>query len=202
MMASNIWKDAQKFLFKDKYIGSLIKKYGSCKIRPRAKKYYFEDLIDAIVGQQLSGKAAKTIFERVKARCEGNITPDKLIKLRTEELRKCGLSYAKCSYVKDLAEKVKSSKLKVRILDKLSDEEILNELIAVKGIGKWTAEMFLMFTLARPDVFPVDDLGIGKGMQKLLRRKIKSLNMAKYAERWKPYRTAAAWYIWKVVDSK
>jgi len=202
MLASdNIWKDAQKFLFKDKYIGPLIKKYDPCKIKPRTKKNYFEDLVDAITGQQLSGKAAKTIFERVKAKCSGKITPDKLKGFTTEELRKCGLSYAKCSYVKDLASRVLSKELKVTKLDKLTDEEVMKELILVKGIGRWTAEMFLMFTLARQDVFPVDDLGIGKGMQKLLKRKIKSQNMAKFAERWKPYRTLAAWYVWEIVDN-
>ena len=197
----NIWKDAQKFLLKDKYLRPLIKKYGSCKIRPRAKKDYFEDLVDAITGQQLSGKAAKTIFERVKAKCGGKITPRKLKGFTTEELRKCGLSYAKCSYVKDLADKVLSKELQVTKLGKLPDEEVMKELILVKGIGRWTAEMFLMFTLARKDVFPVDDLGIGKGMQKLLRKKVKSQYIAKFAQRWKPYRTLAAWYVWKIVDN-
>jgi len=202
MLASdNIWKDAQKFLFKDKYIGPLIKKYDPCKIKPRTKKNYFEDLVDAITGQQLSGKAARTIFERVKTKCGGKITPEKLKELTIEELRKCGLSYAKCSYVKDLADKVLSKELQVTKLGKLPDEEVMQELIAVKGIGRWTSEMFLMFTLARQDVFPVDDLGIGKGMQKLLKRKIKSQNMAKFAERWKPYRTLAAWYVWEIVDN-
>jgi len=196
-----MWKTAETFLLKDKYIGPLIKKHGPCKIKPSRKKDYFVDLVDAITSQQLSGKAATTIFNRVKERCGGRITPEKLSDLKTEELRKCGLSYAKCSYVKNLAEKVKSSELKVKILDKLSDEEIEKELISVKGIGKWTAEMFLMFTLARPDVFPVDDLGINKGIKILLGRSLNTLKLAKYAERWKPYRTAAAWYIWKVMDN-
>ncbi|OGM55916.1 hypothetical protein A3E15_00130 [Candidatus Woesebacteria bacterium RIFCSPHIGHO2_12_FULL_42_9] len=131
-----MWKKAEKALLKDKYLGVLIKKYGSCKIKPRAKEHYFEDLVDAITGQQLSGKAAKTIFERVKAKCGGKITPDKLKGFTTEELRKCGLSYAKCSYVKDLASRVLSKELKVTKLDKLPDEEVMKELIAVKGIGR------------------------------------------------------------------
>jgi len=196
-----MWEKAQKFLAKDKYLGPLIKKHGPCKIRPSRKKDYFVDLVDAITSQQLSGKAARTIFERVKERCGGEITPEKLKKLKTEELRKCGLSYAKCSYVKDLAQRVKSSKLKIKILDKLTDEEVMKELTAVKGIGKWTAEMFLMFSLARPDVFPVDDLGIKKGIEKLLKKPLNSQRLGKFAERWKPYRTAASWYVWKILDN-
>lgn len=196
-----MWKKAEKFLLKDKYIGPLIKKYGPCKIRPSKKKNYFIDLVDAITSQQLSGKAATTIFNRVKEKCGGEITPEKLMKLNKEELRKCGLSYAKCSYVKDLAQRVKSSKLKVESLDKLPDEEVMKELIAVKGIGRWTAEMFLMFSLARPDVFPVDDLGITKGIEKLLKKSVNPQKIAKFAERWKPFRTAAAWYIWKIIDN-
>ncbi|MEK7111710.1 MAG: DNA-3-methyladenine glycosylase [Patescibacteria group bacterium] len=196
-----MWKKAEKSLLKDKYIGPLIKKYGSCKIRSRKKKEYFIDLVDAITSQQLSGKAAATIFNRVKEKCGGEINPEKLTKLRTEELRKCGLSYAKCSYIKDLATKVKSSKLKIKSLDKLPDEEVMRELIAVKGIGRWTAEMFLMFTLARPDVFPVDDLGINKGIGRLLGKALKVDKLAKFAERWKPYRTVASWYIWKILDN-
>lgn len=197
-----MWKKAEEFLKKDKYIGPLIKKYGPCKIKPGKKKNYFIDLVDAITSQQLSGKAATTIFNRVKERCGGVVTPEKLIKFKTEELRKCGLSYAKCSYVKDLAEKVKSQKLKINILDKLPDEEVMKELITVKGIGRWTAEMFLMFTLARPDVFPVDDLGINKGIEKLLKKNLKPQKLAKFAEYWKPYRTPAAWYIWKLLDNR
>lgn len=196
-----MWETAEKFLLKDKYIGPLVKKYGPCKIRSRAKKDYFTDLVDSITGQQLSGKAATTIFSRVKEKCSGVITPEKLIKLKTEELRGCGLSYAKCSYVKDLAEKVVSNKLQVKKLDKLPDEEVERELIAVKGIGKWTAEMFLMFSLARPDIFPIADLGIGKGITKLLKKNLNPQKMAKFSERWKPYRTVASWYIWRNLES-
>jgi 3-methyladenine DNA glycosylase/8-oxoguanine DNA glycosylase len=195
-----MWKKAEEHLLKDKYIGPLIKKYGPCKIRPSKKKDYFVDLVDVITSQQLSGKAAKTIFNRLKEKCGGDITPEKLKKLKTEELRKCGLSYAKCSSVKDLTQRVKSKKLQVRELDKLPDDEVMRELIEVKGIGRWTAEMFLMFTLARPDVFPVDDLGIRKGIEKLLKRAPNAQKMGNFADRWKPYRTVASWYVWKILD--
>ena len=197
-----MWNKAEKFLLKDKLIGPLVKKYGHCQIVPGKKGDYFVDLVDSITSQQLSGKAAKTIFERVKEKCGGNITPEKLRKLKTGQLRGCGLSYAKCSYVKDLAQKVLEKKLETGKLDKLTDEEVMKELVAVKGIGNWTAEMFLMFTLARADIFPADDLGIQNGMKKLLKRGPKPQKIAVYANRWKPYRTVAAWYIWEALDNR
>lgn len=197
-----MWKTAEKFLLKDKLIGPLVKKYGHCQIVPGKKSDYFIDLVDAITSQQLSGKAAATIFGRVKGKCGGKITPEKLTKLTKEELRSCGLSYAKCSYVKDLAEKVLTKKLSVKKLDKLPDEEVEKKLLAVKGIGKWTAEMFLMFTLGRQDVFPIEDLGIRNGMRKLLKKELKPQKIAIYATRWEPYRTAAAWYVWKALDNR
>jgi len=197
-----MWKKAEEFLNKDKYIGPLIIRHGPCKIKASKKKDYFVDLVDAITSQQLSGKAATTIFNRVKEKCGGRVTPEKLKKLRTQQLRECGLSYAKCSYVKDLAEKVLEKEVKIIRLDKLPDEEVVKELVAVKGIGPWTAEMFLMFSLARPDVFPVDDLGIGNGVKLLLKKRLNPRGLAEFALRWKPYRTAAAWYIWASLDNR
>jgi len=197
-----MWSQAEKFLSKNKIIGPLVKKHGPCKIKPRPKKTYFEDLVDAITGQQLSGKAATTIFNRVKDKCGGKITPEKLIKLKTEELRSCGLSYAKCSYVKDLADRVQNKKLKVNILEKLSDEEISKELVAVKGIGQWTADMFLMFTLGRADIFPALDLGIKNGVKKLTKKDLKPKELLEFGTQFAPYRTVAAWYIWASLDNK
>ena len=196
-----MWQKAEKFLAKDKYIRPLIKKYGPCKIKPSKKKDYFVDLVDAIVSQQLSGKAAKTIFERVRMGLGGEILPEDILKTKDEKFRGWGLSRAKTLYVKDLAARVKDGRLNVGKLDKLSDKEIMQELIAVKGIGRWTAEMFLMFTLARPDTFPVDDLGISKGMNKLLKKTLSTDEIGKFSIRWKPYRTLAAWYVWKVIDN-
>lgn len=187
-----MWSEAEEFLSRDKYIAPLIEKWGHCAIKPIKKSLYFEDLVDAICSQQLSGKAAKTIFGRVKTFLV-KITPENILLADTEDLRKCGLSYAKCKYVKDLALKTKNEELKVKNLDKLSDEEIIKELTAVKGIGRWTAEMFLMFSLARPDIFPVDDLGINKAMKKL---KLKN------SDRWKPYRTVASWYLWRSLENR
>lgn len=194
---------AEKELLKDKQLKAIVRKYGPCKIRKRQSKFYFEDLVSAIVGQQLSGKAAKTIFDRVKNLLSKGkiITPSSVLKTKDEKLRESGMSWSKASYVKDLAEKVKGKEVRINRLDKLPDNQIIDELTKVKGIGQWTAEMFLMFTLARPDVFPVDDLGIRKGMEKLFGKKLSKDQMRKLAKRWEPHRTTASWYIWKVVDN-
>lgn len=196
-----MWKDAEKVLSKDKYIGLLIKKYGHCEIEVRKKGDYFVSLVRAITGQQLSVKAAKTIFERLEKKLV-KITPKNILAKKDEELREQGLSWAKIKYVKDLAERTLDGRLKVNKLDKLSDEEILTELTAVKGIGRWTAEMFLMFTLGRPDIFPIDDLGIKNGMKRLLEKELDPEKLVKFAQRWKPYRTLASWYIWELLDNK
>ena len=196
-----MWKLATKQLSKDKYIGPLIKIHGPCKIRKRSKKFYFKSLVREIVGQQLSGKAASTIFGRLENELDGEITPEKILRKHDKTLRACGLSYAKVSYIKDLSKHVKENKLNLSLLDKHTDEQVLKELVAVKGIGRWTAEMFLMFTLARPDVFPVDDLGIRNGMKKLLEKDLTSQEMERFALRWKPFRTPAAWYVWANLDS-
>ncbi len=198
-----MWQEAEKFLKKDKYISPLIKKWGSCTIKPIKKSLYFEDLVDAICSQQLSGKAAKTIFGRVKDSLGGKFEPETILKTDTEELRKCGLSYAKCSYVKDLADKVIKKELQISKLDNLPDEEVINELVAVKGIGRWTAEMFLMFSLGRADIFPIDDLGIKKGFEKVTGRPWDKIKSAKFAQKqWSPYRTVACWYLWRSLENR
>lgn len=194
-------EDVKKFLSKDKYMDPLMKKFGPIEIKPRGKADYFEHLLSSITNQQLSGKAADTIFGRVKERV-GVITPKNILAVKDGDLRACGLSWAKVSYVKDLSKRVKNFKLKVKNLDQLPDDEVMKELIEVKGIGRWTAEMFLMFTLARPDIFPADDLGIKNGLKKLTGREMKPKEIAEFAQRWKPYRTYAARYVWESLDNK
>ena len=197
-----MWREAEEFLGKDKFIGPLIQKWGHCMIHPIKKSQYFEDLVDAICSQQLSGKAAKTIFGRIK-KLLIIITPKNILSKSDQELRDCGLSWAKVKYVKDLATRVDSKLIDLSNLDDLPDEEIIKELIAVKGIGRWTAEMFLMFSLARPDIFPIDDLGIKKGFEKVTGKKWDKVKSAKFAERnWKPYRTIASWYLWRSLENR
>lgn len=195
-------QEAENKLQKDKYIGPLIQQWGGCTIKPISKSKYFEDLVDAICSQQLSGKAAKTIFTRVKNLLV-NITPESILSKSDQELRDCGLSWQKVSYIKDLADKTKKGELQINNLDILDDEEVIKELTSVKGIGRWTAEMFLMFSLARPDIFPINDLGIKKGFEKVTSKKWDKVKSARFAEkRWKPYRTIASWYLWRSLENR
>ena len=196
-----MWKKAEKRLLKDKYLGGVVKKWGGCTIIPIKKAAYFEDLVNAICSQQLSGKAAQTIFNRVKNILNGKIVPDVVLAASDQELRDCGLSWSKVRYIKDLSVKVGNSTLKLENLNNLSDEEVVQELTKVAGIGRWTAEMFLMFSLARPDVFPLDDLGIRKGMNKLFNKDLTSIEMMEKSNLWRPYKTVASWYIWRSLDN-
>jgi len=198
-----MWRKAEKFLLKDKDIGPLVKKWGSCSISPRKKSDYFSGLVREIISQQLSGASASAIRGRFEKKVKGKITPKNILKLSEQDLRDCGMAWSKARYVRDLAEKVKSGVVEIDRLDKLPDERVVEELVAVKGIGPWTAEMFLMFSLGRPDVFPVDDLGIRKGFQKVVGRKLEGEKLATFAEKhWKPYRTAASWYLWRSLENR
>ncbi|NIT04414.1 DNA-3-methyladenine glycosylase 2 family protein [Candidatus Saccharibacteria bacterium] len=196
-----MWKEADRFLKKDKYIGPLLKKYGPCTLQPRKKSEYFEDLVDAVVQQQLSIKAGATIFGRLKEALGGEVTPEEILRLKDAKIRECGLSFSKISYLKDLSKKVKDNEVETHKLDKLTDEAVMEELVSVKGIGRWTAEMFLMFDLARPDIFPADDVGIQNGFKKLTGKNIKPDKMGDFARRWAPYRTIASWYIWRSLEN-
>lgn len=197
-----MWKESEEFLKKDKHIAPLIQKWGSCSIRPISKLKYFEDLVDAICSQQLSGKAAKTIFERVKSLLV-TITPETVLNKSDQEFRNCGLSWQKVSYVKDLATRVKEKEVDLKKIQSLSDSDVISTLVKVKGIGRWTAEMFLMFSLARPDVFPLDDLGIQKGFEKVTKIKWDKKRTEKFAvKHWSPYRTVASWYLWRSLENR
>lgn len=197
-----MWQDAENYLLKDKYIGPLITTWGSCTIKKSPKSKYFTDLLEAITNQQLSGKAASTIFGRVKDLCKGDLSPEAILGLSEAKLRGAGLSFAKIKYVKDLAARIKNKDLRVMSLNELSDEEVITELVSVKGIGRWTAEMFLMFSLGRGDVFPVDDLGIQKGFEKVTKRRFDKVASAKFAAKyWAPYRTVASWYLWRSLEN-
>jgi DNA-3-methyladenine glycosylase II len=197
-----MWNEAEKYLGKDKHIGPLIKKWGHCTIAPKTHMDYFQGLVGDIVGQQLSGRVADVIEGRLKAKIKGIITPDKILELDENVLRNCGMAWSKVRAIKDLAEKVKNKKLKVKILGELADDEVRKELIAVKGIGPWTADMFLMFKLGRPDIFPVEDLGIKNGFEKVIGKKFDKIKSAKFAEKyWAPYRTVASWYLWRSLEN-
>jgi DNA-3-methyladenine glycosylase II len=170
----------------------------------RAKDPY-RSLVRAVVYQQLSGKAAATILGRVVALYPDKEFPDPedLISARDEALRGAGLSRQKSAALKDIAQKRLDGIIPpARSLSRLSDEAIIERLTAARGVGRWTVEMYLMFTLGRPDVLPIDDLGVRKGAEKLFKRDFTPKQLGKFGERWAPWRSAAAWHLWRLVDTK
>lgn len=162
----------------------------------------FETLCRSIVYQQLSGKAAATIFSRLKKATGRTFTARNLLKLTPEELRACGLSGQKASYVRDLAERVLRKEIDFRRLPQMSDEDVIEHLTRIKGVGTWTAQMFLIFALERPDVFPVADLGVRNAIIKAygIQGTPPADDLVKIAEAWRPYSSVAAWYLWRSLD--
>ncbi len=163
----------------------------------------FEALLRSIVFQQLSGKAASTIFGRFKDCCGvRTLNPAAVVAVSEQQMRSAGLSGQKARYIRDLAEKTASGEVRFGRHKKMTDEEIIAELTQVKGIGVWTVQMFLMFALQRPDVFPVLDLGVRNGMQKLyqLDSKTKYADYETIAGNWRPYRSLASWYMWRSLE--
>jgi DNA-3-methyladenine glycosylase II len=184
-------------------MADVIARVGRCTLEPRSEWTHFDALVRSIVYQQLSGKAAATIHGRVLTLIgDGSGAPAKIVATSHEDLRKAGLSNQKASYVRNLAEHVLDGSLPVNSLHELTDEEIIAALTQVKGIGKWSAQMFLMFRLGRPDVLPDLDLGIQKGIQKAYRlRKLPTpKQVLSRGAKWAPYRTIASWYMWRVLE--
>ena len=163
---------------------------------------YFIDLVDSIISQQLSGKAAATIFGRFKKLFTDEIiTAEKLLKISDEAIRAAGISYSKIKYIKGIAEKIVKKEFDLESLEKLSDEEVISELIKIKGIGKWTAEMFLMFTLLREDVFSAGDLGLKNAIVKHYKlKKITNEKLLQISKKWSPHRTIASRILWKSLE--
>ena len=187
----------------DPQLGDVIDAVGRCTLTPRTEWTHFDALVRSIVYQQLSGKAAATIHGRVlQIIGDGAEAPRKIAAASHDALRAAGLSNAKASYVRNLAEHVIDGSLPVESLHELGDEEIIAALTQVKGIGKWSAQMFLMFRLGRPDVLPELDLGVQKGIQKTYRlRKLPTpAQVLRRGEKWAPYRTVASWYMWRVLE--
>jgi len=164
----------------------------------------FHSLAEAIVYQQLNGKAAVTIFKRFTDAAGDPVTPEGILKMTEQQMRAVGLSKQKSSYLRDLAEKTKAGLLEFDRLPDLSDVEVIEHLTLVKGIGVWTAQMFLIFTLRRPDVLPTGDYGVQVAIKKHYRkRKLpKPKDMEKIAKPWSPYRSIACWYLWRSLDIK
>ncbi len=187
---------------KDPVMALSIERVGACTLIPNP--HLFETLVDAIISQQISVKAADAIMGRLRKAALGEagglVTPESLLALEEAELRAAGLSPQKMRYLRDLTERVSDGRLDLARISKLDDEEVIEELVKVKGIGRWTAEMMLIFSLGRADVLPVDDLGFLEGVREAysLERRPTPKEMRALGEQWRPYRTFATWYMWGV----
>jgi len=184
---------------RDPVLGRLIRQHGPCALARAHREDPFATTAEAIVSQQLSGKAAKTIYGRMAALLPGGaVTPVALLAVSVDALRVAGLSRAKAAYLHDLSARVLDGRLHLDRFEEMDDEAVIAELTAVKGIGRWTAEMFLIFRLQRPDVLPVGDIGIVNAMMRAygLRKPPAPARMQRIAEPWRPYRSVACWYLW------
>lgn len=202
MITPDLEKKAYEHFRKvDPVLGSILDKIPKYEWNFGAS--YFHALVDSVVGQQLSIKAADTIFARVVALCgEEGLTAEAIHSLDPQILRNAGLSWQKVSYVKDIAEKDLSSSILFEQFDLMSDEEVITELVKIKGVGKWTAEMFLLFRMGRPDVFSYGDLGIRKAIQRLygLKKEPSEKKALQIASKWRPYRSIACRVLWKSLE--
>lgn len=189
----------------DKRLAQLIERVGEFRFKLDECDSVYESLLEAIVYQSIAGKAAQVIFSRIRALGSNGLcpTPQELLRVSTQKLRKAGLSHAKIAAVRDLAQKTIDGV--VPTLDEaatMTDQELVDRLISVRGIGAWTVEMFLIFRLGRPDVLPIHDYGVQKGFALTYRKKSipKPKELLKFGERWRPYRTVASWYMWRAVE--
>jgi len=198
-MKPEYWDKAKRSLARrDPVMGGIMRRFPKVHITPRGDP--FHTLARAIVGQQISVKAAQSVWNKV-ALLLGEVKPETVLEKKRPQLRACGLSDRKVEYIADLAQHFADGKIHVRRWPGMGDEEIIAELTEVRGIGRWTAEMFLMFNLMRPDVFPLDDLGLQKGIRLCYFKKSVSLNrMRKLGETWRPWRSVATWYLWRSLD--
>lgn len=187
----------------DPILARVVAGHGPHRFELRTGGSHFDAIARAIVSQQLSVKAASTIHARFRELYDGaGGAPGVVARIPEKRLREAGLSRQKISYIQDLAKRVTSGELDLDRIDEMSDDELVARLTAVKGVGTWTAQMFLMFRLGRPDVLPVLDLGIQKAIQRAygLRKRPSARQMEKIGRAWAPYRTIACWYLWRSLD--
>ena len=189
---------------RDPVLGALIRKHGACGLASAQRSDHFSALVRAITGQQLSTKAAATIYGRLVALMPDGVTHEALAAVSDDQLRAVGMSRQKGAYFRDLCDKVASGALPLHSLEAMSDDDVIAALTQVKGIGRWSAEMFLMFRLHRPDVLPVGDLGIVNAVKNVyrLRKKPTADRIHKIGEAWRPYRSVASWYLWRSLDNE
>jgi DNA-3-methyladenine glycosylase II len=188
----------------DPVLGGIIERVGPCRLEPRRAGTHYEALVRSIVFQQLSGKAARTIHDRFRALYPGRRPRAELV-LDTDDasLRGAGLSRQKISYLRDLSARVASGSLPLAHLGRLPDDAIIEHLVQVKGIGRWTVQMFLMFRLGRPDVLPELDLGVQNAIQRAygLSRRPTLKDVLRIGEPWRPHASVASWYLWRSLEN-
>lgn len=189
----------------DPVMRGLIQRVGACELVPEKRRAPFQSLVQAVANQQLNGKAAETILGRFRALFPGRRFPGPadLAAVTDDTLRGCGFSRAKIAAIRDLAAKAESGFIPdSRRIARMSDDEIVERLVEVRGVGRWTVEMLLIFQLGRPDVLPADDFGVRNGFRLAygLPEMPKPKVVLEHGERWKPYRTIASWYLWRAVD--
>ena len=189
------WDEAHAFLLNDALLGPVVKQHGPEGITSRDD--LFQTLVRSIVGQQISVTAADAIWGRLVAHL-GEVTPEAVLRTDQPSIAACGVTRPKASYIYGLAENAEN--LLNQPWDDMSDEAIQKHLVKFRGIGPWTAEMLLMFHFLRPDVFSLGDIGLIRGTQRLVPEAETKEDVGAIAERWRPYRTAAAWYLWRILD--
>ena len=189
---------------RDPVLRELMRVHGACGLAARQHADPFKALIRAIVGQQLSAKAAATIFSRFEALFDTFPAPSQVLAVPDERLRAVGLSTQKLGYLRDLCRRMVDGQLPLDAVGRMDDEAVIDTLTQVKGIGRWTAEMFLIFRLQRPDVLPVGDLGIVRAVQRAykLRKAPSPDRLTRIGEAWRPYRSVACWYLWASLNNE
>jgi DNA-3-methyladenine glycosylase II len=193
--------EAEVFLKSCDLMGPYVKKIGPCEL-PYIETPYFESLVKSIGSQQLSIKAASTIIGRVAEHLKGDFSPKAIKAAGTDALRACGLSHRKIEYIQGLADQVVANNLSFSGFDSMTDQEIIKLLSAQRGIGEWTVQMFLIFTLGRSDVFAPDDLGLQKGMRIVFQQSdLLIKDMQNLSLKWAPYRSFACWYLWRIQEN-
>ncbi len=209
MTHSTLWNkqlnSAENHLSKhDAVMAELIDRFGNCKIVPHT--HYYGELVSAIIGQQLSEKAGATIYKRFLTLFDNELpTPEQILAIETKAVRGIGCSYSKVSYMKDLAQHIVDGRLDLAHIATLPNDVVIKQLVAVKGIGEWSAHMFMMFSLGRLDILPTGDLGIRKAMMKLYDLpelpKPAAMHEIALAHGWAPYQSIASWYLWQSLDN-
>jgi DNA-3-methyladenine glycosylase II len=194
------WEDAKQELMKrDRIMRRIIPMFGDLHLVGRGDP--FTTLARSIVGQQISVKAAETVWQRLLAACQ-KCTPTHMINAGPEQLAACGLSRRKAEYILDLADHFKAKRVHVADWEEMNDEEVIAELLQIRGIGRWTAEMFLIFNLLRPNILPLDDVGLLRGisMNYFSGEPVSRSDAREVSANWEPWRTVATWYMWRSLE--